>query len=569
MSSRRKNPKISAIDLRSSRYGVPLVTVQDPDNVVSEQFRVLRANIDFAASSAGKEFKTVLFTSSEMSDGKSTVAENCAVAWAQVGKRVLLLDVDFRRPVVHQTFNVSNDHGLSSVLVLGDQPAQTIHTTSTPNLYIMTSGPMPPNPSGLLASDKMLQVLEWMKSQFDLVVLDGTPLLAVPDAQSLIPRTDGVVLVALLGKTKKRNLVSATHILKLAKANILGLVSRSRERSDRGYGYEYAYGYDSTNKLTDPKLDEAAQPQAATAIPAVKAPVTSQMTAENKPVAEPPANIWTSYDDTKENKSVHSDDQLTNKPKTESDFVPLVDIHSHILPNLDDGPQSMEASLRLAKEAVENGIETIVATPHQLDGRWSNSPEKVLSAVVALIKALKEADINLKVLAGQEAFLSSNLLAAFDQGKILTIADTKKYLLLELPERHIPSITHAIVTQLKQQGVTVIIAHPERNEEILANPKKLNLLAQKGALFQVNSSSINGAFGKRIADFSIDLLRRGFATTIASDTKDFSVKIPYQLADAYATANRIIGSQRIKMLRQNAVRIISGLPVDSVAVEEF
>lgn len=109
-----------------------------------------------------------------------------------------------------------------------DQPASVISSTEVPNLYVMTAGPMPPNPSELLASDKMLKVVSWMKEQFEMVVIDSTPLLLVPDAQALIPRADGIVLVAMLGKTKRKSMASAAHILKLAKANVLGVISRDR-----------------------------------------------------------------------------------------------------------------------------------------------------------------------------------------------------------------------------------------------------------------------------------------------------------------------------------------------------
>ncbi|KGO22306.1 hypothetical protein Q757_09275, partial [Oenococcus alcoholitolerans] len=185
---------------QSARFGVPLVTKDDPQNVVSEQFRVLRANIDFA-SAAIKNFKTVLFTSSEMSDGKSTTAQNLAVAWAQAGKSVLLVDADLRRPTIDKTFGIDNSRGLTTILAMGDQPADMIVQTEVQGLFVLASGPLPPNPSELLGSAKMIQLIDWMKAQFDLVVIDSTPLLMVPDAQSLLPRTDGVVLVAALGKT--------------------------------------------------------------------------------------------------------------------------------------------------------------------------------------------------------------------------------------------------------------------------------------------------------------------------------------------------------------------------------
>lgn len=252
--------RLSAKDVRSSRFGVPLITEEDPQNVVSEQFRVLRANIDFAAASV-KKFQTVLFTSSEMSDGKSTVAQNLAVTWAQAGKSVLLVDADLRRPTVHRTFGADNTRGLTTILAMNDQPADVIHNTGINGLYVLTSGPMPPNPSELLGSPKMVQLVEWMRNEFDMIVIDSTPLILVPDAQALLPRTDGVVLVATLGKTKKRSLSSAVHILRLSKAKILGLVSRSEERPEKSYGYKYGYGYGykSTNQMTTDQVAQARQ----------------------------------------------------------------------------------------------------------------------------------------------------------------------------------------------------------------------------------------------------------------------------------------------------------------------
>ncbi|EJO08411.1 polysaccharide biosynthesis tyrosine autokinase [Oenococcus oeni] len=588
----KKNPqKLSANDLRSSRYGVPLVTVQDPQNVVAEQFRVLRANIDFAAASL-KNFKTVLFTSAEMSDGKSTAAQNLAVTWAQTGKRILLLDADFRRPTLHKTFAIPNEHGLTTVLAMHEQPASVIHSTEIPNLYVMTSGPMPPNPSELLASDKMLRVVSWMREQFDMVVIDSTPLLLVTDAQALIPRADGVVLVAMLNKTKRRSMATAAHILKLAKANVLGVVSRDQRRADKGYGYGYGYGYTSTNVMKTNDASKASSSKTAPAKRKVpKASVTDtdaskveqQVPSDTKKEAprqnaaasktaptSAPKSSWSSfsYTSTGSEKSEASSKAKEPGPSNVQE-ISLVDIHAHLLPRADDGSDSMTTSLQLAKEAVQEGVHTIVASPNQMDGRYINDPDKVLSDVDNLNNTLKRVGIDLRILPGQEIHLSDQFLTAFDQGRLLTLADSKKYMLVELPNDSVLPVIHQVISKLREHKITMIVAHPERNLALLNDPKELNKLARRGVLFQVTSSSINGFFGQQVADFALAMLRQGFVTTIASETHGITSDQHYHLADAYSIAGKLIGEGKTNIIKQNAVRIVRGEPVDGTTIQDF
>lgn len=132
-----------------------------------------------------------------------------------------------------------------------------------------------------------------------------------------------------------------------------------------------------------------------------------------------------------------------------------------------------------------------------------------------------------------------------------------------------PLFTHNVIFQLKSRGIMTIIAHPERNSYLLEHPEELNKLAERGALFQLTSASINGAFGKRIADFSIELLRRGFVTTIASDVHDFADNRRYHLAEAYELIGHLLNQQLVTALKMNAARIITGEPVDSTTIEEF
>ncbi|EFD87964.1 hypothetical protein AWRIB429_1539 [Oenococcus oeni AWRIB429] len=229
----------------------------------------------------------------------------------------------------------------------------------------------------------------------------------------------------------------------------------------------------------------------------------------------------------------------------------------------------MTTSLQLAKEAIKEGIHTIIATPNQMDGRYINDADKVLSDVEDFNNVLKRAQIDLKILPGQEIHLSDQFLPAFDQGRLLTLANSKKYMLIELPNNSIPEIINQVISKLREHSITVIIAHPERNLTFLNDPKELNRLARQGALYQVTSSSINGFFGKQIADFSLAMLRRGFVTTIASETHGITSDQHYHLVDAYSIANKLIGEGKTNIIKQNAVRIVKGEPVDGTTIREF
>lgn len=235
-------------DQETRKNGVMLVTFAEPKHVVSEQFRTVRTNIEFAGA-ALDQCQVIMFTSSAMSEGKSTVSANVAVTWAQAGKNVLLIDADLRRPTVHATFRTLNLDGVTTVLTGKMKPDEVVEETFVNNLSIITSGPLPPNPSELLNSKRMSALLDWARKNYDIVVLDAPPVLAVSDVQVLVPKTDGVVVVVNMDKTLKGDLQRTVEVLKLAKAKLLGSVERVKaKRGDRGYGYGYGYGYDSQNR---------------------------------------------------------------------------------------------------------------------------------------------------------------------------------------------------------------------------------------------------------------------------------------------------------------------------------
>ena len=244
--------KETNISNETIRYGVKLITVKDPKSVISEQFRTIRTNISFMG--IDHPIKTLAFTSANISEGKSTVTDNIAVVWANSGKRVLLIDADLRRPTLHQTFNVANREGLTTILTSDAAEmdiTNMIKKTEIDNLSILTSGPIPPNPAELLNSQRMQALIASVEQNYDVVILDVPPILAVSDTQALVSHLDGVVLVVKMGQTEKAALKRSVELLKLAHANILGYVMNDVGRngdSAYGYGYGYGYGYSSDNK---------------------------------------------------------------------------------------------------------------------------------------------------------------------------------------------------------------------------------------------------------------------------------------------------------------------------------
>lgn len=231
--SREKKKK-----LKLSKMARKLVTVSDNKSIISEQFRTIRTNITFATPD--QQLKTILITSTTPGEGKSTNAANLAVLFAQEGKRVLLIDADMRKPTLHYTFAIFNKIGLSTVLAKKSILSESIQQTSIANLAILPSGPIPPNPAELLASQAMQQMLEEIKEMYDLIIFDAPPLLSVADAQILANTCDGTLLIANAGVVEKDAILKAKAILVTSKATILGVVLNQYKMS-RNHEKYYQY----------------------------------------------------------------------------------------------------------------------------------------------------------------------------------------------------------------------------------------------------------------------------------------------------------------------------------------
>jgi capsular exopolysaccharide synthesis family protein len=217
-----------------------LISVKNPKSQAAEAFRTLRTNIQFSA--LDDQVKTIVATSSQPSEGKSTIVSNLAITTAQSGKKVLLIDCDLRKPVVHKKLGLSNQEGLTSLLAREKKLEECIKTTEVPNFYVITSGPIPPNPAELLGSKKMKKLIEELSSVFDMILIDAPPVLAVTDAQILATLCDGVVFVASYGEADKHAVVRAKELIDKVGAKILGVIINKVPAEAKNY-YYYNYDY--------------------------------------------------------------------------------------------------------------------------------------------------------------------------------------------------------------------------------------------------------------------------------------------------------------------------------------
>jgi len=217
-----------------------LITHLDPKSPVSEAYRTLRTNLQF--SRIEHEIKTILITSAGPKEGKSTTAANLAIAVAQAGKRVVLIDADLRRPVLHSIFGQSKDDGLTNYLMETIPYEKLFKDTFMENLKIITSGALPPNPSELLASNKMKETLDLLSKNFDMVIIDSPPVIAVTDAAILSTKVDGTILVISSGQTNREAVIRAKSLLDSVDCKLLGTLLNG-VNVEGMYGSYYYYYY--------------------------------------------------------------------------------------------------------------------------------------------------------------------------------------------------------------------------------------------------------------------------------------------------------------------------------------
>lgn len=227
-----------------------LIAASDPKSAAAESYRSLRTNIQLASVDGSR--RSIVITSAGPGEGKTTTVANLGIVAAQAGSSVCLIDSDLRRPALHRLFGLNNAQGLTTALVEDMPFAKLAQPTRVPNLSVLTSGPLPPNPGGLIGSNRMLELLQAAGTDFDLLICDTPPLITVSDAVALSPHCDGVVLVIRVGAVPHELIRRAAAQIEAIKGKILGVLlnrvdfQRDHYYSDYWHYHRTYYGPDKT-----------------------------------------------------------------------------------------------------------------------------------------------------------------------------------------------------------------------------------------------------------------------------------------------------------------------------------
>lgn len=245
----------------------------------------------------------------------------------------------------------------------------------------------------------------------------------------------------------------------------------------------------------------------------------------------------------------------------------MVDLHCHLLPGIDDGSKSMEISLRLAREAAENGVTHALLTPHHMNGRYVNHKKDVIQKTNEFQKQINVHNIPLTVFPGQEVRINGQLIEALDKDDILFADTAGKYMLLEFPDDDVPHYTKQMIFNLQQRGIIPVIVHPERNTKIMSEPDLIYQLLEKGCLSQITTSSYVGTFGKKVETFSRQLIAAGQGYVLASDAHNLPGR-KYEMQQAFKKMRYEFGDELADQYQQNARSIINGesVPLNNLRV---
>ncbi|WP_347862228.1 CpsB/CapC family capsule biosynthesis tyrosine phosphatase [Salimicrobium sp. PL1-032A] len=237
----------------------------------------------------------------------------------------------------------------------------------------------------------------------------------------------------------------------------------------------------------------------------------------------------------------------------------MIDIHSHILPDVDDGAQSEQESLEMAYAAIEEGIDTIVATPHYKNGQWDNVKLDIEAKVNALNRFFEENSVPLQVLPGQESRIHGELIQGIDAGDVLTI-NHSHYVFIEFPSDAVPRYSGQLLYDLQMKGYKPVIVHPERNRYLRENPSVMYNFVKKGAYAQLTAGALTGHFGRKVKKFSEELIDANLIHLIASDAHNVQSR-SFHLKDAYARINDRYGREMETVFKENARFVIDDEPL--------
>jgi protein-tyrosine phosphatase len=240
----------------------------------------------------------------------------------------------------------------------------------------------------------------------------------------------------------------------------------------------------------------------------------------------------------------------------------LIDLHCHILPGLDDGPETVEAALEMVHIAVQDGIETIVATPHLLNGIFNVTVEDIYRGVDNLRQEVQKHHLPITLLPGADVYVDKDIPELIGKGKVVTLAGKGKHIMVELPQDSVPQEIADLLFRIQLKGVTPIITHPERNADIQQSPGLLTQLIQAGNLTQVTAGSLTGAFGSRIQECAYQLLKSGKIHLVATDAHSAD-KRPPRLTEARRCVEQEMGEEEARiMFDERPLMLLKGMYVE-------
>lgn len=234
----------------------------------------------------------------------------------------------------------------------------------------------------------------------------------------------------------------------------------------------------------------------------------------------------------------------------------MIDIHAHIIPCGDDGSASREETLEMARAFSRSGVERVAATPHFIRGSCEIEPEKIISLTAAYNRLLEADNIPLTIVPGMEVEMCHEIPALLKAGKLLTLNHQEKYLLVELPFHSLPAFTQQIFYELKLMGITPVLAHPERNQELCAHPEPIGEMVHKGVLVQVNGGSLLGHFGNQVRKRAISLLENNLVHLIAGDAHQAEGERGPCLHLARPLLDKLVGKDKSDVLLHHNPRAV-------------
>ncbi|MGX7196883.1 tyrosine-protein phosphatase [Enterococcus olivae] len=245
----------------------------------------------------------------------------------------------------------------------------------------------------------------------------------------------------------------------------------------------------------------------------------------------------------------------------------MIDLHCHILPGVDDGADTIEDSLAMAKKAISQGITHILCTPHHNNGRYENVKESVIHSVSLLQTEIDKHNLDLTLLEGQEVRITGDLITEINQDRILFTDLDDTYILIEFPTMDVPAYTEQIFFELRAMGKVPVIVHPERNAKLRENPDLLIPFLEMGCLGQLTAPSIVGVFGKSIQKTAKEMVARNLVQMVASDAHGIK-KRTFYMKEAYEIIGKENGKEKITLMKQVTRDLVNGETVTYPAYEK-